>query len=107
MILVAPMQEAASWYLELLKLSQEDPIPLYVEGQDLLTQDVILHDVTTGRQIYTRGDFAGHPSVKGTFTGSCQCDVKIPTSVIATSVWIALGKIYPFLWDKTMASFQC
>ena len=102
MILVAPKQETASWFPEPLELSQEDPIPLYSEGQPLLTQGVILPDremkqVTAGRQIYTHGDFAGHPSGKGAFAGSCRYDVKIPTSVIATSVWITLGKIRPFL----------
>ena len=41
--------------------------------------------------------FVGHLSGKGTFTGSCWYDVKIPTSVIATSVWIALGTLCPLL----------
>ena len=36
-ILIAPLQQAASWFPELMDLSQEDPIPLFVEGQDLLT----------------------------------------------------------------------
>ena len=40
-ILIAQLQPAASWFPELMDLSQEDPIPLYVEGQDLLTQDVL------------------------------------------------------------------
>ena len=44
MIPVAPLQETAHWYPELLELLQEDPIPLYIEGQPLLTQDVILPD---------------------------------------------------------------
>ena len=38
--LIAQLQPAASWFPELMNLSQEDPIPLFVEGQDLLTQDV-------------------------------------------------------------------
>ena len=64
-----------------------DPIPLHVQGQPLLTQDVILSDggtklVTTDPQIYMHGDFAGHLSGKGPFTGSCRYDVKIPTSLI-------------------------
>ena len=42
MILVAPKQERASWFPELLELSQEVPIPLYAKGQLLLTQDIIL-----------------------------------------------------------------
>ena len=42
MILIAPLQETASWFPELLDLSPEDPIPLYVDGQTLLTQDVAL-----------------------------------------------------------------
>ena len=84
MILVAPKQETASSFPELLELSQQDLIPLYAEGQPLLTQDVILPDkeTETGHQIYMRGDFAGHPKGKGTFTGSCRYDVKIPTSVM-------------------------
>ena len=44
MILIAPLQETVSWFPELLELSQEDPIPLYVEGQPLLTQDIALTD---------------------------------------------------------------
>ena len=39
-ILIARLQPAASWFPELMDLSQEDPVPLFVEGQDLLTQDV-------------------------------------------------------------------
>ena len=42
MILIASLQETASWFPELLDLSQENPIPLYVEGQPLLTQDIAL-----------------------------------------------------------------
>ena len=34
-ILFAQLQPAASWFPELLDLSQEDPIPLFIEGQDL------------------------------------------------------------------------
>ena len=44
MILIAPLQETATLFPELLDLSQEDPIPLHVEGQPLLTPDVILSD---------------------------------------------------------------
>ena len=40
-ILIAQLQQATSWFPELMDLSQEDPIPLFVEGQDLLTQDVL------------------------------------------------------------------
>ena len=99
MILVAPKQETASWFPELLELSQQDLILLYAEGQPPLTQNVILPDgeTETGHQIYVRGDFAGHPKGKGTFTGSCPYDVKIPTSVITISLWNTLGKIRPFL----------
>ena len=45
-ILIAPLQQAASWFLEFIDLSQEDPIPLFVQGQDLLTQDVMDDGVT-------------------------------------------------------------
>ena len=41
-ILIALLQPAASWFPELMDLTQEDPVPLFVEGQDLLTQDVCL-----------------------------------------------------------------
>ena len=65
-ILIAQLQQAASWFPELMDLSQEDPIPLFVEGQDLLTQDVWMADgvtelVTSDRQIFTRGNSLGHP----------------------------------------------
>ena len=46
-ILIAQLQPAASWFPELMDLSQEDPIPLFVEGQDLLTQDVWTADGVT------------------------------------------------------------
>ena len=38
-ILIAQLQLAALWFPELMDLSQQDPIPLYFEGQDLLTGD--------------------------------------------------------------------
>ena len=46
-ILIAQLQPAASWFPELTDLSQEDPIPLFVEGQDLLTQDIRTADGMT------------------------------------------------------------
>ena len=46
-ILIAQLQPAASWFPDLMDLSQEDPIPLFVEGQDLLTQDVWMGDGVT------------------------------------------------------------
>ena len=52
LILIAPLQETASWFPELLELSQEDPIPLYAEGQPLLTQDVVLTDGVTETSHY-------------------------------------------------------
>ena len=52
MILVAPMQETASLYPELRELLQKDPIPLYVQGQMLLTQEVILSDRGTETHHY-------------------------------------------------------
>ena len=51
-ILIDPLQETASWFQELMNLSQEDPIPLYVEGQPLLTQDVMLTDKGTETRHY-------------------------------------------------------
>ena len=41
-ILIAQLLPAASWFPELMDLAQEDPILLFVEGQDLLTQDVCM-----------------------------------------------------------------
>ena len=41
-ILIALLQPAASWFPELMDLTKEDPVPLFVEGQDLLTQDVCM-----------------------------------------------------------------
>ena len=51
-ILIAPLQETVSWFPELMDLSQEDPIPLYVEGQPLLTEDVVLTDRVTKTRHY-------------------------------------------------------
>ena len=52
MILIAPLQQAASWFPELMDLAQEDPIPLFVEGQNLLTQDVLIGDGVTETRHY-------------------------------------------------------
>ena len=41
-ILIALLQPAASWFPELMDLAQENPVPLFVEGQNLLTQDVCM-----------------------------------------------------------------
>ena len=97
-ILIAQLQPAASWFPELMDLSQEDPIPLFVEGQDLLTQDVCMGGGVTetrpsGRQIFTRGNSQGHSESERSFQGSCQHDVKMPTRIFTTSVWISLVKI--------------
>ena len=51
-ILIAPLQQAASWFPELMDLSQEDPIPLFVEGQTLLSQDVVMGDGVTETRHY-------------------------------------------------------
>ena len=51
-ILIAPLQQAASWFPELMDLSQEDPIPLFIEGQELLTQDVVIGDGVTDARHY-------------------------------------------------------
>ena len=51
-ILIAPLQETASWFPELMDMSQEDPIPLYVEGQLLQAQDVVLIDRVTETRHY-------------------------------------------------------
>ena len=45
-------QQAASWFPELMDLGQEDPIPLFVEGQDLLTQDILIGDGVTETHHY-------------------------------------------------------
>ena len=70
-ILIAPLQQAASWFPELMDLSQEDPIPLFVEGQTQLTQDVLIGDRVT--------ETSGHPEGQGPFQGSCSHDVKVPS----------------------------
>ena len=49
--------------------------------------------VTSGRQIFTRGNSQGHSESQGSFQGSCQHDVKMPTRIFTTSVWISLVKI--------------
>ena len=51
-ILIAPLQQAASWFPELMDLAQEDPIPLFIEGQGLLTQDVLSGDGLTETRHY-------------------------------------------------------
>ena len=49
--------------------------------------------VTSGRQIFTRGNSQGHSESERSFQGSCQHDVKMPTRIFTTSVWISLIKI--------------
>ena len=45
-------RSTATWFPELMDLAQEDPIPLFVEGQDLLTQDVLIGDGVTETRHY-------------------------------------------------------
>ena len=80
------------------QLQPADRIPLFVEGQDLLTQDVWTGDgVTENRHFRPSnlpcGNSLGHPESKGSFQGSCQHDVKVPSGIFTTSVWIPLVKI--------------
>ena len=59
-ILIALLQPAASWFPELMDLTQEDPVPLFVEGQDLLTQDVCMGGgVTETRHFRTSSYWSG------------------------------------------------
>ena len=65
--------------------------------QDLLTQDVLIGDgvtetLTSGRQIYTRGNSTGLPEGEGPFQESCQ-HVNVPMEIITPSVRIPLVKI--------------
>ena len=53
--------------------------------------------LTSGRQIYTRGNSSGHPEGEGPFQGSCQHDVKVPSGIFTPSVWIPLVKIHGVL----------
>ena len=39
------------------------------------------------------GNSPGHSESKGSFQGSCQHDVKVPSGIFTTSVWIPLVKI--------------
>ena len=65
MILIAPLQETASWFPELLELSQEDPIPLYVEGQP--------PSANSGRRFVQRGDGdSSLPAVKSSCVETLQ-----------------------------------
>ena len=58
--------------------------------------------VTSDRQIYTRGNSAGHPESEGSFQGSCQHDVKVPSGIFTASVQIPLVKIRGILQDEKM-----
>ena len=53
-----------------------------------------------------RGDSAGHPSGERPFPGGCWEDVKVPSRIIASRVWIALGKIRSLLQVEKMACIQ-
>ena len=62
-------------------------------GQTCAWEGVWPKLVTSGRQIFTRGNSQGHSESQGSFQGSCQHDVKMPTRIFTTSVWISLVKI--------------
>ena len=49
--------------------------------------------VTSDRQIYTHGNSPGHAEGEGSFQGSCQHDVKVPSGIFIASVRIPLVKI--------------
>ena len=97
-ILIARLQPAASWFPELMDLSQEDPIPLFVEGQDLLTQEVCMGgSVTETRHFWPSnlhawklsGPFWERKVIPGKLPTWCQDALRIFT----TSVPISLVKI--------------
>ena len=98
-ILIAQLQPAASWFPELMDLSQEDPIPLFIEDQDLLTQEVCMGGGVTETRHFRPSNLHGWRlsgpfwERERSFQGSCQHDVKMPTRIFTTSVWISLVKI--------------
>ena len=55
------------------------------------------NDVWTGDRVTENfrpcGNSPGLPESKGSFQGSCQHDVKVPSGIFTTSVWIPLVKI--------------
>ena len=111
-ILIAPLQQAAAWFPELMDLAQ-DPIPLFVEGQDLLTQDVLIGDgVTETRHywlsnIHTRklyGPSWGRRAIPGKLLTWCQGPfVTHPSKCmnpIGQDSWHSVGKKYGMCFES-------
>ena len=94
-ILIALLQRAASWFPELMDLTQEDCSwkVKTCSHKTCAWEGVWPKLLTSGRQIFTRGNSQGHSESQGSFQGSCQHDVKMPTRIFTTSVWISLVKI--------------
>ena len=98
MILIAQLQPAASWFPELMDLAQEDPVPLFVEGQDLLTQDVCMGGGVTETRHFRPWNLHAW-KLSGPFWEPRVIPGKLPTwcqdayENSKTSVWISLVKI--------------
>ena len=91
MILIAPLQETASWF----------PNFWTTNNQPLLTQDVTLSDEGIEIRYYRPSNLHAW-SGEGPFLGGCWDDVKVPSRIITSSVWIALGEIRSLLHVKKM-----
>ena len=101
---IAQLQPAASWFPELMDLSQ-DLIPLFVEGQDLLTQDVLTGDgVTETRHFWPSnlhawklyGPSWGRRAIPGKLPTWCQGAYKNHhskcTNPIGQDSWHSVGR---------------
>ena len=84
------------------------PVPQFVEGQTLLSQDVLIGNGVTETQHFRSSNLytwnsRGHPEGQGPFQGSCSHDAKVPSWLITPGVWITLGEICVFLWVEKIA----
>ena len=76
-------------------------------SQPLLAQDVTLSNRDRDLSLLAiKSSRVGHPSGEGPFPGGCWDDVKVPSRIITSSVWIALGKICSLLQVEKMACVQ-
>ena len=96
---LAQLQPAALWFPELMMI-----YPRKIQSRCSSKVKTYWHQtlgretgwpklVTSDCQIYMRGNSPGHPETEGSFQGSCQHDVKVPSGIFTASVRIPLVKI--------------
>ena len=101
-ILIAQLQPAASWFPELMDLSQEDPIPLYVEVQ--------ARPADSRRSDRQRGDRdSSLPAVKSTRVETLRAFLRAKghsrkaANMMSTCLWESSLQVYESHWSGFVA----